>query len=146
MTAMELGLIGGIMSGLSGLTGAVGASQAQKYQAAQAKQQAEVGRMQADQIDTAYRDELSSTISSQYAGMMEERVRGWQMRGTVVGEAVRSATQFKSFPMTFYDDASDALSRSGRGMVESCVYRQTSYAYHYSRRCNCSDAVHYCRP
>lgn len=64
MTGMELGLIGGIMSGLSGLTGAVGASQAQKYQAAQAKQQAEVGRMQADQIDTAYRDELSSTISN----------------------------------------------------------------------------------
>lgn len=58
------GLIGGIMSGLSGIVGAVGASQAPKHQAAQAKQQAEVGRMQADQIDTAYRDELSSTISN----------------------------------------------------------------------------------
>lgn len=62
MTGLEL--IAPLMSGLSGIVGAYGASQGQKHQAAQAKQQAEVGRMQADQIDTAYRDELSSTISN----------------------------------------------------------------------------------
>lgn len=62
MTGLEL--IAPLMSGLSGIVGAYGASQGQKYQAAQAKQQAEVGRMQADQIDTAYRDELSSTLSN----------------------------------------------------------------------------------
>lgn len=62
MAAMAI--LGPIMSGLSGIVGAYGVSQGQKHQAAQAKQQAEVGRMQADQIDTAYRDELSSTISN----------------------------------------------------------------------------------
>ncbi|MGO1160446.1 hypothetical protein ACTOV4_00640 [Brucella sp. C7-11G] len=53
-----------IMSGLSGIVGAVGMYQGQRHQAAQAKQQAEVGRLQADQIDTAYRDELTSTINN----------------------------------------------------------------------------------
>lgn len=59
-----LSSIAPVMTGISGIVGAVGAYQGQKHQAAQAKQQAEVGRMQADQIDTAYRDELSSTLSN----------------------------------------------------------------------------------
>lgn len=58
------GIIGGILSGISSIVGAVGASQAKKHQAAQAETDAKIGRIQADQIDAAYRDELNSTIAN----------------------------------------------------------------------------------
>lgn len=50
---------------------------------------------------------MSAVIDERHMAVLEPdaRIRGamtaGQMRGTVVGEAVRSATQFKSFPMTF---------------------------------------------
>lgn len=50
---------------------------------------------------------MSAVIDERHMAVLEpdSRIRGamaaGQMRGTVVGEAVRSATQFKSFPMTF---------------------------------------------
>jgi hypothetical protein len=51
--------------GLAGsLVGAFGQSQASNYQADQSKRAAQVGRVQADQIDASYRDELNSTISN----------------------------------------------------------------------------------
>ncbi|MBW8285083.1 MAG: hypothetical protein K0M55_15945 [Rhizobium sp.] len=54
----------GILTGISGIVGAVGQYQAGQYAAAQSKQAAKVGRVQADQIDASYRDELNSTISN----------------------------------------------------------------------------------
>lgn len=56
--------IAGILSGISTLVGAVGAFAGQRHQADQAETQAKVGRIQADQIDAAYRDELRSTINN----------------------------------------------------------------------------------
>lgn len=53
-----------IMSGLSGVVGAFGSYQAGNYAAAQSKRAAEVGRVQADQIDASYRDELNSTLAN----------------------------------------------------------------------------------
>lgn len=51
--------------GLAGsLVGAYGQYQAGKYAAAQSEKQAEVGRVQADQIDSSYREELNSTIAN----------------------------------------------------------------------------------
>jgi hypothetical protein len=56
--------VGGILMGISSLVGAIGTFQAQKFQQQKAKEQAQVGRIQADQIDTAYREELSSTLNN----------------------------------------------------------------------------------
>jgi len=53
-----------IFTGLSGIIGAVGQYQAGNYAAAQSKRAAEVGRVQADQIDASYRDELNSTLAN----------------------------------------------------------------------------------
>ncbi|MDQ0132665.1 hypothetical protein J2T08_000566 [Neorhizobium galegae] len=51
--------------GLAGsLIGAFGEKQGQDYEAAKSKRAAEVGRVQADQIDSSYREELNSTISN----------------------------------------------------------------------------------
>lgn len=51
--------------GLAGsLVGAVGQSQGQNYAAQQSQRAAQVGRIQADQVDASYRDELNSTISN----------------------------------------------------------------------------------
>lgn len=47
-----------------GLASAVGQSQGQKYAADQSKRAAEIGRIQADQIDASYRDELSGTLAN----------------------------------------------------------------------------------
>jgi len=58
------GLISGIMSGVSGIIGAMGQSAAQKWEGEKAKRAAEIGRLQADQIDSQYRDELNSTIAN----------------------------------------------------------------------------------
>jgi len=59
-----LPVISGIMSGVSGIIGAMGQSAGQKWEAAKAKRAAEVGKVQADQIDAQYRDELNSTIAN----------------------------------------------------------------------------------
>lgn len=48
----------------SGLLGAFGQFQAQSYQAHKAEQDAKIGQIRAKQIDTQYRDELSSTIAN----------------------------------------------------------------------------------
>lgn len=56
--------IGGILAGISSLVGVFGSFQEAKFKQAQAKEAAEVGRINADQIDTAYRDELSSTLNN----------------------------------------------------------------------------------
>ncbi|MGC4393705.1 hypothetical protein [Agrobacterium sp. M50-1] len=53
-----------IFMGLSGIVGAVGQYQAGNYAAAQSKRAAQVGRIQADQIDASYRDELNSTLAN----------------------------------------------------------------------------------
>ena len=53
-----------IFMGLSGIVGAVGQYQAGNYAAEQSKRAAEVGRIQADQIDASYRDELNSTLAN----------------------------------------------------------------------------------
>jgi sugar/nucleoside kinase (ribokinase family) len=51
--------------GLAGsLVGAVGQSKASNYAAQQSARAAQVGRVQADQVDASYRDELNSTISN----------------------------------------------------------------------------------
>lgn len=51
--------------GLAGsLVGAVGQKQSSDFAASQSKRAAQVGRVQADQIDANYRDELNSTISN----------------------------------------------------------------------------------
>lgn len=47
-----------------GLASAIGQSQAQEYAAAQSKRAAQIGKIQADQIDASYRAELNDTISS----------------------------------------------------------------------------------
>lgn len=52
-----LGLAGGLVS-------AVGQYQGGNYAAAQSERAAQAGRVQADQIDASYRDELNSTISN----------------------------------------------------------------------------------
>lgn len=54
----------GIFTGLSGLVGAFGSYQAGNFEAAKSKRAATVGKIQADQIDASYRDELNSTISN----------------------------------------------------------------------------------
>ncbi|MBB4066752.1 hypothetical protein [Gellertiella hungarica] len=55
----------GAVLGLAGsVVGAVGEYQAGQYAADQSKRAAEIGRVQADQIDANYRDELNSTISN----------------------------------------------------------------------------------
>lgn len=53
-----------LLTGLSGIVGAVGQYQSGQYAAAQSKRAAQVGRVQADQVDASYRDELNSTISN----------------------------------------------------------------------------------
>lgn len=53
-----------IFMGLSGIVGAVGQYQAGNYAAGQSKRAAQVGRIQADQIDASYRDELNSTLAN----------------------------------------------------------------------------------
>ncbi|ASY64480.1 hypothetical protein SJ05684_c30560 [Sinorhizobium sojae CCBAU 05684] len=55
--APVLGLAGGLVS-------AYGQYQAGNQAAAQSQRAAQVGRVQADQIDASYRDELNSTISN----------------------------------------------------------------------------------
>lgn len=52
------------LTALSGIAGAVGQYQSGQYAAAQSKRAAEVGRVQADQIDASYRGELNSTIAN----------------------------------------------------------------------------------
>lgn len=52
-----LGLAGGLVS-------AYGQYEASNYAAAQSERAAQVGRVQADQIDASYREELNSTISN----------------------------------------------------------------------------------
>lgn len=59
-----MGAVAPILTGLSGIVGAVGQYQAGNHAAAQSKRAAEVGRVQADQIDASYRDELNSTLSN----------------------------------------------------------------------------------
>lgn len=56
--------IAAALSGIGSLVGAFGQFQAQSYQAEQSKRAAQVGRIQADQVDASYRDELNSTISN----------------------------------------------------------------------------------
>jgi hypothetical protein len=48
----------------SGIVSAVGSYQAGKYKAHQAEQDAKIGQIKAKQIDSQYRDELSSTIAN----------------------------------------------------------------------------------
>ncbi len=59
-----MGAVAPILTGLSGIVGAVGQYQAGNYAAAQSKRAAQVGRIQADQIDASYRDELNSTLAN----------------------------------------------------------------------------------
>lgn len=59
-----MGAVAPILTGLSGVVGAVGQYQAGNYAAAQSKRAAQVGRIQADQIDASYRDELNSTLAN----------------------------------------------------------------------------------
>lgn len=56
--------LGSVLSLGGSIFGAVGQMQASKFAAAQSEKQAAVGRVQADQIDSNYRDELNSTISN----------------------------------------------------------------------------------
>lgn len=51
-------------SGLAGLVSGYGQMQGQKYEAQKAKRAGQIARVQADQIDSQYREELSSTISN----------------------------------------------------------------------------------
>ncbi|MDI7862531.1 hypothetical protein MRS76_11220 [Rhizobiaceae bacterium n13] len=52
------------LTGAAGIIGAVGQYQAGKNAAAQSEYAAEVGKVQADQIDANYREELNSTIAN----------------------------------------------------------------------------------
>lgn len=56
--------IAAALTGFGSLVSAYGTFAAGKQAAAQSRQAAEVGRIQADQIDAGYRDELNSTISN----------------------------------------------------------------------------------
>jgi valyl-tRNA synthetase len=56
--------ITGLLSMASGVASAVGQYQASKYQSFKAEQEAKIGAVKADQIDSAYREELSSTLSN----------------------------------------------------------------------------------
>lgn len=56
--------ISAIFMGLSSLVGAYGTYAGQKHQQQQAKNAATAGHIQADQIDTAYREELTSTLNN----------------------------------------------------------------------------------
>jgi len=56
--------ISAVFMGLSSLVGAVGAYQGKKHEQQQAKNAATAGHIQADQIDTAYREELTSTLNN----------------------------------------------------------------------------------
>lgn len=59
-----MGVVAPILTGLSGIVGAVGQYQAGNYASAQSKRAAQVGRIQADQIDASYREELNSTLAN----------------------------------------------------------------------------------
>lgn len=61
---MDPGTLSLIATGVSSLAGGVGGFMGQSQSAQQAKTQAQVGRIQADQIDASYRDELTSTINN----------------------------------------------------------------------------------
>lgn len=63
-TGSAAATIGGVLSGAAGIVGAMGQSAGQNYQAAQSERAAQVGRVQADQIDANYREELNSTIAN----------------------------------------------------------------------------------
>lgn len=56
--------IGGVLMGISSLVGAYGAFAGKKHEQQQAKNAAEAGHIQAAQIDTAYREELTSTLNN----------------------------------------------------------------------------------
>lgn len=59
-----MGMIAPVLGLAGSLIGAVGQYQGQQYAASQSKRAAEVGKVQADQIDASYREELNSTISN----------------------------------------------------------------------------------
>lgn len=59
-----MGAMAPIFQGLSIVVGAIGEKKAGDHKAAQSAKAAQVGKIQADQIDASYRDELNSTISN----------------------------------------------------------------------------------
>lgn len=59
-----MGVAAAAISGIGSLVSVYGQYQAGQHAAAQSKQAAEVGKIQADQVDASYRDELNSTISN----------------------------------------------------------------------------------
>lgn len=59
-----MGAVAPILGLAGSLVGAYGQYQAGNHAAAQSKRAAQVGRIQADQVDASYRDELNSTISN----------------------------------------------------------------------------------
>lgn len=61
---MDPGTLSLIATGVGALTSGYGAAMGNKQSAAQAKTAAATGKIQADQIDASYRDELTSTINN----------------------------------------------------------------------------------
>lgn len=58
------GGIGAVFSGLSMVVGAIGQSQGQQYEAQKAARAAEIGHIQADQTDAAYREDFNTTLGN----------------------------------------------------------------------------------
>jgi sugar/nucleoside kinase (ribokinase family) len=56
--------IAAVLTGVGSLVGAVGQFQGQEYAAQQAERAALVGKVQADQTNAAYREDLNSTIAN----------------------------------------------------------------------------------
>lgn len=59
-----MGAVAPILGLAGSLVGAVGQSRGMQHEAQQSQRAAQVGRINADQIDANYRDELNSTISN----------------------------------------------------------------------------------
>lgn len=74
----------GALTGIGGLIGVFGNYQAGQQAAAQSKRAAQVGRIQADQVDASYRDELNSTISNIRAIRAGAGVGGFSPTGMAI--------------------------------------------------------------
>jgi hypothetical protein len=64
MDPFSWGGLAALASAASGIASAVGTYQAGQYKAHQAEEDAKIGQIRAKQIDSQYRDELSSTIAN----------------------------------------------------------------------------------
>lgn len=132
-----------IFQGLATAVSAVGQYQAGVYQEAQAEQAADIARIQGDQLDTQYRDELASTIAnirairastgaspdsptSRAIIAREERVSNRQRR-TAVGSKRLQASQYELDADIFRTGARASLLAGGISSLGSFAKAYNAY-------------------